>query len=259
VAGSGSVGLDDRFGALADRYGLGEAAISQLRELHRLLVEDPLAPTAVRDPAKVIDDHLADALVALDLDVVRAVRRLADLGSGAGVPGLPLAITLPGADVALVESAARKAAFLERAVVACGAPNARVVHTRAEGWPEGIAAFDVVTARALAPLDVVVEYAAPLLVAGGTLVAWRGRRDPSAEAAAARAAAELGLAPAEIVSVKPYPAAESRHLHLMSKVTATPRGFPRRPGVALKRPLGTRSGRGDPAPAPESPPGPKSI
>lgn len=232
--------MEARFRALSDRYGLSGVAIGQLRELHRLLVEDPLAPTAVRDPAKAIDDHLADALVALDLDVVRRAGRLADLGSGAGVPGLPLAIALPGAAVALVESAVRKTAFLQRAVAACRVANARVVHARAEAWPEGIAAFDVVTARALAPLEVVVEYAAPLLAVGGTLVAWRGRRDPPAEAAAARAAAALGLEPGEVVPVKPYPAAESRHLYLMSKVTQTPRGFPRRPGMALKRPLGTR-------------------
>ena len=238
MAGSGPRDLDARFRALADRFGLGDRALRQLRELHRLLVDDPLAPTAVRDPAKVIDDHLADALVALELDAVREARRLADLGSGAGVPGLPLAIALPDATVALVESAARKAAFLERAVAACEVANARVVHTRAEVWPEGIASHDVVTARALAPLEVVVEYAAPLLVVGGTLVAWRGRRDQSAEATAARAAAELGLEPVAIVPVKPYATAESRYLHLMSKVTETPRGFPRRPGMALKRPLG---------------------
>jgi len=238
VAGSGPRDLDARFGALADRFDLADRALGQLRELHRLLVEDPLAPTAVRDPAKVVDDHLADALVALDLDVVRRAGRLADLGSGAGVPGLPLAIALPDVTVALVESAVRKTEFLERAVAACGVTNVRVVHARAEAWPEGIVSFDVVTVRALAPLEVVVEYAAPLLVLGGTLVAWRGRRDPSAEAVAARAAAEIGLEPAEVVQVQPYSAAENRYLHLMSKVTETPRGFPRRPGMALKRPLG---------------------
>jgi 16S rRNA (guanine527-N7)-methyltransferase len=232
--------FDDPFRALVDRYGLAEGAAGQLRELHRLLVEDPLAPTALRDPVRVIDDHLADALVALDLDEVRSAERIADLGSGAGVPGLPLAIALPSAEVSLVESASRKTSFLERAVAVCGLTNARVVHGRAEAWPEGLASFDVVTARALAPLEVVVEYAAPLLVVGGTLVAWRGRRDPAAEAAAARAAGKVGLQAGRIMPVKPYTAAQNRHLHLMSKVTETPRGFPRRPGIALKRPLGAR-------------------
>ncbi|HKO26419.1 MAG TPA: 16S rRNA (guanine(527)-N(7))-methyltransferase RsmG [Solirubrobacteraceae bacterium] len=231
---------DAAFAGLADRHDLPTGAMKQLRELHRLLVDDPLAPTAVRDAGKVLDDHLADSLVALDLEPIRSARRLADLGSGAGVPGLPLAIALPGATVTLVESAARKCAFLERAIVSCGVANARVVHARVESWPEGIESFDVITARALAPLEVVVEYAAPLLLVGGRLVVWRGRRDPEAESTAARAAAELGLEPTQIVPVKPYPAAQSRYLHLMSKVTSTPSGFPRRPGMAAKRPLGRR-------------------
>ena len=202
--------LETRIAALAERYGLSRDAARRLRLLHGLLVDDPLAPTAVRDPAKVVDDHLADALVALELEQVRQTRSLADLGSGAGVPGLPLAIALPDADVALVESAARKSAFLERAIVECDVANARVVHARAEAWPDGIEAFDLVTARALASLEVVVEYAAPLLEVGGTLVAWRGRRDPAGEEMAARAAAALGLEPGEIRRVQPYPRAQSR-------------------------------------------------
>lgn len=232
--------VDARIRALAERYGLAAQAEQRLGELHRILAEDPLAPTTIRDPAKVVDDHLADSLVALELDQIRSATALADLGSGAGVPGLPLAISLPEATVALVESAARKCAFIERAVAECGLANARTVHARAESWPEGLEAFDVVTARALAPLDVVVEYAAPLLMLGGTLVAWRGRRDREAEVAAARAAAKVGLEPLEVRLVYPYRGAESRHLHLMSKVSATPEDFPRRPGMARKRPLGAK-------------------
>ena len=239
-ARAGSRNVDERLDELAARYDLSAGQTLQLRRLHALLVEDPLAPTAVRDPLKVVDDHLADSLAALEIAQVRAARTVADLGSGAGVPGLPLAIALPQASVALVDSAARKTAFLSRAVSACEVANARVIHTRFEAWPDGLASFDLVTARALGPLEVVVEYAAPLLVRGGHLVVWRGRRDGAAEATAARAAAEVGLEPMEILSVQPYPGAENRHLHLMSKVTETPRGFPRRPGIALKRPLGRR-------------------
>jgi 16S rRNA (guanine527-N7)-methyltransferase len=228
------------FAGLADRYDLPAGATAALQAFHRLLVEDPLAPTAVRDPGKAIDDHLADSLVGLELEPIRAARNLADLGSGAGVPGLPLAIALPEASVALVESSARRCEFLVRAVAATQATNARVVNTRAESWPEGLAAFDVITARALAPLPVVVEYAAPLLTVGGMLVAWRGRRNPADEAAGARAAAQLGLEPTEIRHMQPFPGAEHRYLHLMSKVMDTPAGFPRRPGMALKRPLGSQ-------------------
>jgi 16S rRNA (guanine527-N7)-methyltransferase len=231
-------GAPARVAALAERYALADDAVPRLLAFHRLLVEDPLAPTAVRDPLKAIDDHLADSLVGLEVEPIRSAGHLADLGSGAGVPGLALAIALPETRVALVESAARRSAFLERAVAATETTNAVVVNTRVETWPDGLAAFDVITARALAPLPVVAEYAAPLLVVGGTLVVWRGKRNPTDEDAGVRAAARLGLEPTEIRHMQPFPSAENRYLHLMSKVTETPLGFPRRPGMAVKRPLG---------------------
>jgi 16S rRNA (guanine527-N7)-methyltransferase len=229
--------VESQLGALGARYDLAPRAIDQLQTLLRVLTEDPLAPSAVHDPLKAIDDHLADSLVALEVAEIAAAASIADLGSGAGVPGLPLAIALPEARFSLVESSARKCDFIRRAATGCELGNVDVVNARIEQWS---AQSDVVTARALAPLEVVVEYAAPLLRVGGTLVAWRGQRDPQAEDAAAKAAQMLGIQPGEIRSVKPYKAAAHRHLHLMSKVTDTPPRFPRRPGVARKRPLARR-------------------
>jgi 16S rRNA (guanine527-N7)-methyltransferase len=227
-----------RVAKLARRFDLAPAAGDQLISLLRSLTTDPLAPTSVRDPGTALDDHLADSLVALELPAARSAGSIADLGSGAGLPGLPLAIALPTATVSLVESNARKCAFIERAAAACGLTNAAIVPARAETWPEGLGHCDVVTARALAPLDVVAEYAAPLLTLGGTLIVWRGRRDPDAEAAAARAADQLGLEVVPPLSVQPYPRAVHRHLHVMVKTAPTPPRFPRRPGIARKRPLG---------------------
>jgi 16S rRNA (guanine527-N7)-methyltransferase len=197
----------------------------------------------VTERAGILRDHLADSLVALELAEVRAATAVADLGSGAGFPGLPLAIALPAARVSCVESNGRKCAFIARAAEACGAANASAVHARAEEWAEGLGACDLITARALAPLAVIAEYAAPLLSLGGWLVAWRGRRDLEDEASGARAAAQLGLEPRPIIQVKPYPGALHRHLHLLRKVSATPDRFPRRPGMARKRPLGGASDR----------------
>lgn len=230
--------------ALAARYGLPARAAEQLERLLAALVEDPLAPTAISERQRALDDHLADSLVALELPEVRRAGSLADLGSGAGLPGLPLAIALPAVSVSVVESSARKCAFVERAAAAAGIENVEVVPGRAESWSGGLGRFDLATARALAPLEVVAEYAAPLLAVGGTLVAWRGKRNVEEERAAERAASILGLAPGRVVRVAPYPGARHRHLHLMSKVTDTPGRFPRRPGVALKRPLSGLSGPG---------------
>ena len=161
-----------------------------------------------------------------------------DLGSGAGLPGLPLAIALPRVSFALVESVGRKCAFIEHAAAACSVANAEVVNARAESWPPGLRRFEVALVRAVAALEVVLEYAAPLLVVGGWLVAWRGRRDVAAEANAERAAAILGMRATEVRPARPYPQARDRHLHLFLKVRETPDRFPRRTGVATKRPLG---------------------
>jgi 16S rRNA (guanine527-N7)-methyltransferase len=220
-------------------HDLSRNAADSLTALVDLLATDPLAPTTVRDPQAVVDDHIADSLVALELPQVRDAQAIADLGSGAGIPALPLAIALPEARVCAVESVARKGEFIARAALACAVSNLSVVVARAEAWPDGLGRCDLVTARALAPLDIVAEYAAPLLRIGGALIAWRGRRDPEGEAAAARAAERLGLAIGEIRTVHPYRAAEHRHLHVLTKVAPTPAEFPRRPGVARKRPLGT--------------------
>ena len=230
---------EDALGALLQRYSLRSGSTERrLRALAAWVAADADAPTTVTAPEAVVRDHLADSLVALEFPAVTGARHIADLGSGAGFPGLPLAIALPDARVSLVESNGRKCAFIDRAAAACSVDNASVVYARAEQWAEGAEACDAVLARALAPLPVVVEYAAPLLAMGGTLVVWRGRRDPEEEAQADRAAAILGLEPGPPVQVHPYPGAEHRHLHPIVKVAPTPPGYPRRPGMARKRPLG---------------------
>jgi 16S rRNA (guanine527-N7)-methyltransferase len=236
----GHASVELALAALADRYGLPPEMGDQLQVLLTAVVTDPFAPTTITDPVRAVGDHLADSLVALELPEVRSAAAIADLGSGAGLPGLPLAIALPCARVVLVESSRRKCAFIQRAAIACQLGNAEVVNARVEDWPAGRGRSDLVTARALAPLDVVVEYAAPLLKLGGRLLAWRGRRDADAEMAAQRAAEAIGLEVGPVLKVTPYAGIVNRHLHLMSKVMDTPPQFPRRPGMAVKRPLGAQ-------------------
>ncbi|MCX6386106.1 MAG: 16S rRNA (guanine(527)-N(7))-methyltransferase RsmG [Solirubrobacterales bacterium] len=223
---------------LAKRLAVTSGAAAGLNALLSLIAEDEHAPTAVRDRLQGEDVHLADSLVGVEVPQLKMARSIADLGSGAGFPGIPLALVLPLAEVSLVESSVRKCAFLERAVVAAGAQNAAVVHSRAESWRAGIGGQDAVVIRALAPLAVLVEYAAPLLRIGGVLVAWKGHRDVDQEAAGARAAQILGLEPSAVLRVEPAVGLGERHLHIFTKATETPVRFPRRPGMALKRPLG---------------------
>jgi len=205
---------------------------------------DPSAPTSVHDRREVENVHIADSLAGLEVPAVAGAARIVDLGSGAGLPGLVLAIARPEAEVVLVESVGKKCAWLERTVSDLGLENVRVACARAEELDE--APFDVVTARALASLSVLCEYAAPLLREGGALVAWKGAVDAQEDADGLHAAQVLGLERDEVRAVEPYPASQRRTLHVFRKVSPTPEGFPRRPGMAAKRPLtapGIRRGR----------------
>jgi 16S rRNA (guanine527-N7)-methyltransferase len=231
--------VSERASALARRFGLDAAGARRLADLVTALAAEPDPATSIVEPADALDLHVADSLVALELEPVRLAERVADIGSGVGFPGLTLAIALGEALVDLVESVARRAATVERLARAAGVWNAHAVVARAESWGAGPGrnAYDVVTARAVARLPVVVEYAAPLLRMGGALVVWRGRRDADEEAAGDRAAGRLGLEATEARHVRPFAAARDRHLHVFEKRGETPTGFPRRPGVAAKRPL----------------------
>jgi 16S rRNA (guanine527-N7)-methyltransferase len=221
-----------------DELGLPPAGVAALQAILELQATDPGASTTVREVAAAVDRHVADSLVALELGAVGQARRIADLGAGAGWPGLALAAALPGAHVALVESAIRRCRYLERAVAAGGLTNVEVVHARAEEWTDGLGVHDLVTARAVAALPVLCEYAAPLLADGGALVAWKGEVPAEEAAAGSAAAAIVGLAPVEVREVAPYPGAGRRTLHVFRKDAPTPDRFPRRAGMAVKRPLG---------------------
>lgn len=209
------------------------------------LAAEPDPPTTARSPEEAVDVHVADSLSGLEVEALARARRVADVGAGAGFPGLVLAIALSRARVDLIESAGRKTAVIGRLAQAARVENARPVTARAEDWAGtpaalggGGEAYDAVTARAVAALPVLVEYAAPLLRMDGVLVAWKGARSADEEAGGAAAAERLGLESEDVLHVEPFEGARDRHLHVFRKIAPTPERFPRRPGMAAKRPLG---------------------
>ncbi|MEA2143669.1 MAG: rRNA (guanine527-N7)-methyltransferase, partial [Solirubrobacteraceae bacterium] len=233
-----------RLEELAGRYGLEDEAVGRLARLLLALAEEPDPHTTVADPDEAVDVHVADSLSGLEIEELRRARWVADLGAGAGFPGLALAVALPGAWVDLIESTGRKADVIRRLIDAGSIENARAVTARAEEWAKapapigGRGAYEVVTARAVAPIPVLVEYAAPLLRDGGVLIAWKTSEKAAEEEAGAKAAVEVGLSLEAVVEVKPWPEARDRRLHVFRKVAPTPERFPRRAGMAVKRPLG---------------------
>lgn len=176
----------------------------------------------------------------LEVPALRHAARVADIGAGAGFPGLAFAAVLPDTHVDLIESTARKCEVIARLATAAQISNATAIPARAEEWAasDGAQAYDVVTARALSSLPVLAEYAAPLLTLGGSLIAWKGARDPEEEKAGAAAAEILGLEPQQPIPVRPFKGSRERNLYHYTKAQATPARFPRRPGMATKRPLG---------------------
>jgi 16S rRNA (guanine527-N7)-methyltransferase len=210
-----------------------------LRMVLELLAEERASVSSVVDE-RAWKVHIADSLTGLRVPELQAARRIADVGAGAGFPGLALAVAVPEAHVDLIESVSRKCAFMTRAIDAAGITNATVLDTRSEDWAgsEGRDTYDVVTARAVGRLSTLAELASPLLKPNGVLIAWKGKRDPDEEQQLERAAESLAIRPEEILDVGDEAGSKHRHLHVIRKTGPTPADLPRRAGMAKKRPKG---------------------
>jgi 16S rRNA (guanine527-N7)-methyltransferase len=219
--------------------GLDRAGRERLDVVLRLLAEERASVSSVVDQ-RAWRVHVVDSLTGLEVPELRAARRIADVGAGAGFPGLALAVALPQAQVDLIESVGRKCDFMRRAIEASGIGNAEVRNTRSEEWAtgEGREAYDVVTARAVGRLSTLAELASPLLKPNGVLVAWKGRRDAEEERQLAAASEALAMASEGILDVGSRAGSEHRHLHVVRKTGPTPVNLPRKPGIAKKRPKG---------------------
>jgi 16S rRNA (guanine527-N7)-methyltransferase len=183
--------------------------------------------TAIADPDEARRVHLEDALAATDLLERGPV---ADVGSGGGSPGIPLAVARPDLEFVLLEATGKKCAFLREQAAAF--PNVEVVCARAEEHAAGAGreAYGAAVARALATPPVALEWCLPLVAVGGLCVVYAGEVESDLD----RVAAELG---GDRASRVPVPGTELRKLVVVRKIQPTPDRFPRRVGVARKRPL----------------------
>lgn len=198
--------------------------------------------TRVTAPDEVARLHLLDSLAALPLIDAMAPGRVVDLGSGGGIPGLPLALARPDVRWTLVDSVGKKATILAEFVAALGLENVGVVADRAEVLGRDAAhreGYQLVTARACAALPVLAELALPLLAVGGSLLAWKGPlAEDDEEVRRGRAAiGQLGGGALRIVEPG-VPALGGHRFVVVPKQRPTDARFPRRPGEPGRRPLG---------------------
>lgn len=202
--------------------------------------------TAITDREGVQVRHFLDSLSCLKVlpraQLMSGVR-VVDVGTGAGFPGLPLKIVCPGMRLTLVEATAKKTVFLEHLVQRLGLSNVQIINARAEEigqLPEHREKYDWALARAVAEMDVLVEYLLPLVRVGGVALAQKGEGAAAEVHTAETAILTLGGRVRQLVPVDLRGLAETRYLVVMDKVAATPAKYPRRPGIPAKRPLSGR-------------------
>jgi 16S rRNA (guanine527-N7)-methyltransferase len=201
--------------------------------------------TTVTDPEQVETRHFLDSLSVLQAEEARQAlnlpeARAIDIGSGAGFPGIPLALIYPMAYLTLLEATGKKVAFLEHIAQQLGLRRVTAVHGRAEEVGHDAAhreQYDLALARAVAELPAVVEYALPFCRSGGCLVAHRGRTGGADAQAAERAIHLLGGTLQRVVPLQVRGLPEGPTLVVIRKTAPTPDGYPRRAGIPVKRPL----------------------
>lgn len=224
--------------------GLDESRLSLLSQYADLLSGYGLANViGTRDRDDILLDHLVDSLSCFISEDLNQARSIVDVGTGAGLPGVPLAIVRPKLRVTLLEATEKKVRFLDYVREKLGLRNVEVLHARVEDVGSGSAyreTFDIATARALAALPVVVEYCAPLVRVGGTILAMKGRLTEEELEQGIAASGELGVELREVkqVTQRTPLSQKERRLVVLSKIRATSERFPRRVGQAKKRPLG---------------------
>lgn len=223
--------------AIARHIALPEGAAEQFDRFHALLCQknEHMDLTAVTDEAEALTKHYLDSLTALSFLPQGA--RAVDVGTGAGFPGVPLLLARPDLAMTLLDARDKRIAFLRETLCEIGA-SAECVHGRVEDFArDRRETFDAALSRAVAPLPVLLEWLLPLVRVGGRCILWKGPAVEGEMEDAARVSALLGGGTPRLCETD-APGAQWRHLLvLVEKVAPTEKKYPRKAGMARKRPL----------------------
>ena len=217
-----------------------QTAIERFEAFHAILDEynQKMDLTAVLDEDERVDRHDLDSAAPLAQGLLAQNARVIDVGTGAGFPGMPLAIARPDLKVTLLDSQRKRCDFLSAVCDELKLPNVTVLHARAEDGARGALReqMDVAVARAVAPLNVLAEYLLPYVRVGGRMLCWKGPAVREEMAAGERACKMLG-GQAEGLYRLPIEGRE-HYVHSAIKISATARRYPRKSGTPSKDPLG---------------------
>ena len=225
---------------------LDDGRLDSLLRYARLLASYEKANViGTRDLDRILLDHVLDSLSCFLHEPLWEAGRLADVGSGGGLPGIPISIVRPELQITLIESTEKKAGFLRHAAEQLALGSVEVINARVEGTGRTQGqrgAYGIVTTRAVARLAVIAEYCVPLLEIGGRAVAMKAGLQGEEYEEGRRAAGKLGarIEGVEPVVMLPEVGDKVRNLVILEKVRETPARYPRKAGMAIKRPLGVR-------------------
>lgn len=236
--------FEEILAARADEAGIPLTAeqIGQFSVYHEMLLDwnTRMNLTALTAPEDVAVKHIIDSLTAYDAALFDGAWTLIDVGTGAGLPGIPLAVYAPQLTVTLLDSLNKRVRFLTEVTAAMGLQNVRCIHARAEEaarTAEHRAAYDIVVSRAVARLPVLLEYTLPFVRVGGTLLALKGRAYAEEQKEARRAAGVLGGGRITARPVHLPGLDDVRAILTVTKERQTPAAYPRGGGAPPRRPL----------------------
>lgn len=236
--------FEEILAARADEAGIPLTAeqIGQFSVYHEMLLDwnTRMNLTALTAPEDVAVKHIIDSLTAYDAALFDGARTLIDVGTGAGLPGIPLAVYAPHLTVTLLDALNKRVRFLTEVTAAMGLQNVRCIHARAEEaarTAEHRAAYDIAVSRAVARLPVLLEYTLPFVRVGGTLLALKGRAYAEEQKEARRAAEVLGGGRITARPVHLPGLDDVRAILTVTKERQTPAAYPRGGGAPTRRPL----------------------